>query len=237
MSTDSPSPNAPAPASQRNDSLRVRIRSQSGSFTLDVAFEAPVGVTALVGASGAGKTQTLACIAGIHKPCAGYIVAGDATWFDSKNKCNIAIEQRRVAYVFQSLALFAHMTALQNVAYGMSRSQPRHQRNEHALTILKKMHVAHVAHRKPSSLSGGEAQRVALARALAMQPRAILLDEPFSALDWSLKRDLLEHVREILHAQRAPAIVVTHDPREAETLAERILRIDQGRIVATETVA
>jgi len=201
----------------------------STGFTLDVTFEVAPGVTVLFGPSGAGKSRTLGCIAGIARPDRGRITLGDDVWYDAARGVDRPIHERRAAYVFQSLALFPHMTAEDNVAYGIPRGEA--DRRARAVELLGKMHVPHLVGRKPRTFSGGEAQRVALARAFAMRPRVLLLDEPFSALDAAIKRDLLSEVAEQLEREAIPALVVTHDEGEARVLGDRIVLLDHGRVV------
>lgn len=200
---------------------------------IDVSFEVPPGVTILFGPSGAGKSRTLASIAGLLRPHQGRVALGDEVWFDATRRIELPIHRRRVAYVFQSLALFPHMSAAENVAYGLPRDVPRDERRARALEMLTKMHVEKLADRMPRTFSGGEAQRVALARAFAMTPRAVLLDEPFSALDAELKAELLREVGEQLARDRVPTVLVTHQPEEAELLGERVVFIEKGRVSKT----
>ncbi len=208
--------------------LSVSLAAASDDFTLDVAFEVPPGVTILFGPSGAGKSRTLACIAGIARPDRGRVALGEDVWLDTERAVERPIHERRCALVFQSLALFPHMTAVENVAYGVPRTADRH---AHALAMLERMRVGHLADRKPRTLSGGEAQRVALARAFAMDPRVLLLDEPFSALDADVKRALWEELRDVLRKAPMPTLLVTHDEAEAEALGDREVRIERGRVV------
>lgn len=215
--------------------LHVRARLSLRGFELDVELEAPPGITVLFGPSGAGKSRTLACIAGIERPDRGRITCGEEVWFDSAARTELAIQHRRVALVFQSLALFPHMTAEENVAYGM-RDVARPERRARARTMLARMHVEHLAERRPSTFSGGESQRVALARAFAMTPRALLLDEPFSAVDAAVKRALLRELAEHVATANVPAILVTHDTREARALGQRVLVMEAGRIVGASSI-
>lgn len=219
-------------------SLDVRVELVTRSFTLDVAFRATPGVTVLYGPSGAGKSRTLGCIAGIVRPDRGRIALGDQVWFDGSargKRIEKPIHERRVAYVFQSLALFPHMTAAENVTYGMTKGSSIEKR-ERAEAMLARMRVAHLATRKPRTFSGGEAQRVALARAFAMSPRLLLLDEPFSALDSAVKRELLDEVAEWLERERIPAILVTHQAEEARVLGHRVVHIEHGRVVKEASI-
>jgi molybdate transport system ATP-binding protein len=214
------------------ETLHVRValtRPRSGFF-LDVAFDVPPGITVLFGPSGSGKSTTLAAIAGLVRPDRGRIVLGSRAWFDAGARVDVPVHERRVAYVFQSLALFPHRTAIQNVTYGMDRRLSNEARRERALALLGRFHVSHVADRKPATFSGGEAQRVALARALGMSPRVILFDEPFSALDAALRSALFEDVVGIAKGLAVPVLLVTHEKAEAAALAERTIRLDAGRV-------
>jgi molybdate transport system ATP-binding protein len=216
------------------DVLTVRVALTSASparFDLDVAFEVPPGVTVLFGPSGAGKSRTLACIAGLERPARGRVALGGQVWFDGEGGENLPIHRRRAAYLFQSLALFPHMTAEQNVAYGITRDLPRAERRARAVAMLAAMRVAHLEGRKPATFSGGEAQRVAIARALAMRPRALLLDEPFSALDAEVKAELLGELRGSLARGPIPTILVTHQPDEARALGDRVVFVQKGRVI------
>jgi molybdate transport system ATP-binding protein len=215
----------------RDATLDVRIVLGTRSFTLDVAFEVKPGVTVLFGPSGSGKSRTLGCIAGIVRPERGRIRLGDDVWFDDARSIELPIHERRVAYVFQSLALFPHMTGEENVAYGIGRAVPKLERRARAHDMLARMRVGHLADRKPQTFSGGEAQRVALARAFAMSPRVLLLDEPFSALDAGVKKELLVEVGEWLERERIPAVLVTHHADEASVLGDQVVLLEKGRVV------
>jgi molybdate transport system ATP-binding protein len=214
----------------------VEIERQSGNFSIAARFEAGQGITLLFGPSGAGKSTTLAAIAGLIKPTRGTIALGDEVWFDSKRGIDLPIERRGLSFVFQSLALFPHMTAEANVAYGLPRDLSSDARRERARAMLKRMKVEHVADRKPPTLSGGEAQRVALARAFARTPRLALLDEPFSAMDRELRRELAADVRAYVDEAHIPLIHVTHHRNEARALGDRVVLFDHGRITSIGTV-
>jgi len=209
--------------------LQVRV-ARSDGFALDVAFDAPPGVTVLFGPSGSGKSTTLSCIAGLTRPTSGRIALGGETWFDGDARIDVAVHRRRVAFVFQSLALFPHMTAAQNVAYGMDRALDREARRGRAAALLERLRVRHLADRRPATFSGGEAQRVALARALATRPRVVLLDEPFSALDRDLRRDLAADLREFVRELNVPVLFVTHQRQEAHAIGERLVLLEHGRV-------
>ena len=205
--------------------------SAAGRFMLDVEFSAPPGVTILFGASGAGKTQTLKAIAGLARPDEGLVAVGGQTLFDSSRGVDVPASRRHVGYVFQNLALFPHMSALENVEFAVSRLERRGRRAK-AMALLERFKVGHAARRRPRAVSGGEAQRVALARALASEPRLLLLDEPLSALDEATKLDIIADLKETNRALRLPILYVTHSREEALSLGERALVFERGRVVA-----
>jgi molybdate transport system ATP-binding protein len=218
-------------------SFRVRVDGHAGHPPrLDATFESAAAITAIMGPSGAGKTTLLECVAGLVRPASGRIVIDDTPVFDSESRLFISPHRRKVALVFQSLALFPHLSVLENVAYGL-RAGTRRVRRDTAMAWLERARAGALARRAPATLSGGEAQRVALARALASEPRLLLLDEPFSALNQELRLELGEVLRELLTSARVPALLVTHDLADAERLASRILALDTGRIVADKSLA
>jgi molybdate transport system ATP-binding protein len=209
--------------------IDVRVAgSSAGKPRLEVALVAPPGITAVMGASGAGKSTLLATVAGLVPLERGRIALGDEVLADTSRGVLLPPHRRRVALVFQSLALFPHLRAWENVAYGL-RGGARGERRARALAWLERTHVGHLVDRQPSTLSGGEAQRVALARALASEPRALLLDEPFSALDSGLRAELGAELAALVSELRMPALFVTHDERDAR-LASRVLELDGGRL-------
>jgi molybdate transport system ATP-binding protein len=214
----------------------VRVDRERGGHRLEAALEVPPGVTILFGASGAGKSTLLAAIAGLVRPAAGRVALGSDTWLDVAQGVDVPVHLRRVAFVFQSLALFPHMTARENVSYGIPRDVSAPARATRALEGLERFRASHLADRRPSTYSGGEAQRVALARAFAMQPRLVLLDEPFSAMDGTLRRELGQLVPMIAEDLGVPVLHVTHDPREARAIGERAVRIADGKVAGTGSV-
>lgn len=210
---------------------RAGTNDSRAGFVLDVEFAAPPGVTILFGASGSGKTQTLMSVAGLTRPDDGLIAVEGETLFDSSRGFSLPVNRRRVGYVFQSLALFPHMTAQANVEFA-AHDLPKRERRERAASLLERFGVAHTAARRPREISGGEAQRVALARALASEPRMLLLDEPLSALDEPVKLSIMSDLREMNRRLRLPILYVTHSRDEALALGERALVFERGRIVA-----
>ena len=216
-------------------SAEIRLRL-SPSFHLDCRFEVPSGFSVLFGPSGAGKTSILDCIAGIKTPDAGRISIDGTSLFESAKRINLSPAQRRLAYVFQNLALFPHLSVRDNVAYGLNHAA-QHAREDLCRKILSQFGVDHLMSRLPGDLSGGERQRVALARSLVTDPRALLLDEPLAALDRPTRKKILDDLRTWNEAHQVPILYVTHSVREAVALGERILIMQQGRIVATGSPA
>ncbi len=211
--------------------LNARLSLQRGekeiSFGLDVALDFGPGLSVLFGPSGSGKTTILSAIAGLLRPDAGRVTLAGQVLFDGQAGNDLAPNQRKLALVFQSLALFPHLSALANVAYGIPGKA---QRAERAQVWLERMRVAHLARRYPSSFSGGEAQRVALARALASEPRALLLDEPFSALDQALVTELGAELTLHVNSLSLPVVLVTHDRKLARELGREVTLLRAGRV-------
>ncbi len=212
--------------------LAATIQLARGEFSVDVVLQCPPGITCVMGPSGSGKSTILGVLAGLTLPDRGRVALGDTVWFDRAKAINVPVHLRRLSYVFQGLALFPHMSALHNVEYGMHEI-PRAERADKAKALLDRVGVGHLASRRPRTFSGGEAQRVALARALARQPQLLLLDEPFSALDRDLRAQLMTLVRELVPELGVPLVHVTHSVAEARALADQIIRLERGRVVAT----
>jgi len=211
--------------------LRVEARTPLGGLTLDVALEVPEGgCLALAGPSGAGKTSVLRVAAGLLRPQRGRVLCGEETWLDTDGGIDRPPEGRRCGYVFQEYALFGHLSAWRNVAYPL-RGLGRGERERRARDLLERLDLADRADAKPATLSGGERQRVALARALAREPRALLLDEPLSALDARTRARASRELAAVLRETRVPTLLVTHDFGEAALLGDRVGVIDGGRIV------
>jgi molybdate transport system ATP-binding protein len=220
-------------------SLSVRARKEqrsdaNASFILDVNLEASSGITILFGASGAGKSTLLDCIAGLVRPDAGRIAIGDHVLFDFDRGMNLPPQQRHIAYVFQSLALFPHMTVEENVAYGLADAKDS-RKGQQVAEILEMFRVEKLCERKPAEISGGERQRVALARSLVTLPRVLLLDEPLTGLDAELKASIVDDLRAWNAAHKIPILYVTHTREEVDALAERVIALDHGRMVSEGT--
>jgi molybdate transport system ATP-binding protein len=199
-------------------------------FVLDVALEFAPGPTIIFGPSGAGKSTLLDCIAGLLKPQHGKITIGDETLFDSEAGIEIRPEHRHIGYVFQTLALFPHMTVQDNVTYGLARLPPEEQ-NRRATEILSAFRIDSLRTRKPGELSGGEQQRVALARSLVTQPRVLLLDEPMTGLDAELKSSITKDLLAWNAQNKIPLLYVTHNHEEAAALGGRMVFLKNGRVV------
>ncbi|MCG5501086.1 ABC transporter ATP-binding protein [Ectothiorhodospira lacustris] len=208
--------------------LMADVRFRHRGFSLDVALGVPPGgVTALLGPSGCGKTTLLRLLAGLERPGDGVIQRGDRIWFDSSRRVHLPTRRRRVGFMFQQYALFPHLTVAGNIAFGLPSKR------DHLARVnlwLERLHLQGLERRYPGSLSGGQKQRVALARALAPEPDVLLLDEPFSAVDQGLRRDLRLLFQEVIAAQGIPVIVVTHDLDDARYIADRAGVMIQGRL-------
>lgn len=200
-------------------SFHVRLRKRLPGFDLDVEWTCGGGLTVLFGYSGAGKSLTLRALAGLLRPDEGRVALDGEVLFDSMRGVNVPPQRRGLGYVPQDCALFPHMTVAENVAYGLA-SLPRLVRTERRDEMLAALGLTALVGKRPRELSGGQRQRVALARALAPRPRALLLDEPFSALDAPLRAEMRDLVRT---GFGVPVVLVTHDLYEAYTLADTMI--------------
>jgi molybdate transport system ATP-binding protein len=210
-------------------SIRKARRDAAGTFTLDVTIEVPPGITILFGPSGAGKSTLLDCVAGLVRPDAGKIFVGNDILFDAAKRIDLSPQERRVAYVFQSLALFPHLTVQQNIAYGLS-DLPEKERQARLDGILAAFRIGKLRNQRPAQISGGERQRTALARSLVTAPRGLLLDEPLTGLDAELKAAIVDDLRAWNAEWRIPILYVTHSRDEVDALGERVIAMDEGRI-------
>ena len=214
--------------------LRAAVAAQLGGLRLDVALDAlPGEVVAVVGPNGAGKSTLLRALAGLVPLTAGRVVMGDTVLEDAATGHRLPPEQRPVGLVFQDRLLFPHLSALDNVAFGLRcQGVGRAQAGRRAGAWLDRLGVGHLAAARPATLSGGEAQRVALARALALEPALLLLDEPLAALDVEARAALRRELRPLMAGAGAGVrVLVTHDPLQALTLAGRLVVLEHGRVV------
>ena len=212
--------------------LEVQIEKKLSDFALEVSFRAEAEPLSILGASGAGKTMLLRCIAGLERPDRGRIKLNDRVFFDSESHLNIPARQRRVGLLFQNYALFPHRTVAQNIAFGLE-GLPRDERSKKVAALIERTHLPGLENRYSRTLSGGEQQRVALARALAIEPEALLLDEPLSALDTHLRSQLEIQLQETFAAYRRPTLLVTHNMEEAYRLGVRLLVLSRGKVAAS----
>jgi len=213
--------------------LQVEISAHVSGFDLDVAFEsASGGITALFGPSGAGKTLTLRHVAGLDRAVAGRIALGDRVLFDGGQGIHVPARARRIGLLFQEYALFPHLSVHGNVAYGL-HGRSTHDRESRVAEVLGLVGLTGYGDRSPRSLSGGERQRVALARALAPEPELLLLDEPFAALDFRVRAELREALRDIQVRTGVPMVLVTHGLEDVRALSDTLVLLDRGRVVAS----
>lgn len=209
--------------------LEVQIYKKLAEFDLDVSFQVNDNILGLMGASGSGKSMTLKCIAGIEMPDQGRIVLNGRVLFDSEKKINVPIQKRNVGYMFQSYALFPNMNVYENISVGL-RARKVKDVDIVVQKVMQQFRIFELASRYPKQLSGGQRQRVALARLMAYEPDVLLLDEPFSALDEDLKKDLLQELKSELQISK-PVIFVSHDKEEVNYLCDLKYKIKQGEII------
>jgi molybdate transport system ATP-binding protein len=214
--------------------IRKSFPSGGREFSLDVEFSAAPGFTILFGASGSGKTTLLDCVAGLATPEAGRIAVGERVLFEANTRVDVPVAKRGVGYVLQDLALFPHLTVEQNCEYGLAHLL-RPARKRRAAAMLEEFRIDHLRRQRPAEISGGERQRVALARALVTDPCVLLLDEPLAALDAATKAKIIDDLRRWNQAHRIPILYVTHSREEVLALGERVLVMEQGRIIAQGT--
>jgi len=214
--------------------LHKQLRHDHARFALDVCFASDAQRVVLHGPSGAGKTQTLRMIAGFTRADAGRAVVAGRVLCDSEARIALSPQQRRLAYVFQDYALFPHLTVRQNIAFATHQgwfNPGRHVEDPRAQRWIEAFHLQPVAGHYPHQLSGGQRQRTALARALVTEPTALLLDEPFAALDKGLRERLRAELRGLLAELRLPMLLITHDDDDVRALAEHVVHLEAGRVV------
>ncbi|AIY42344.1 Molybdenum transport ATP-binding protein ModC [Collimonas arenae] len=213
--------------------IRKHMQADDRGFNLDIALRTESNRVVLYGPSGAGKSLTLRAIAGLLTPDEGVIRLKQNILFDSTAKICLPPQRRKVAYLFQDYALFPHLTVAQNVAFGLrsgSTNMRRPQEHPAVQKWLTSFELSATANSYPHQLSGGQRQRVALARALVLEPDILLLDEPFSALDLSLREKMRYELSELQHRLNVPMMVITHDPADLALLGDEIFEIRDGSI-------
>jgi ABC-type sulfate/molybdate transport systems ATPase subunit len=212
--------------------LQVQIAKQLPNFALDVSFTAGDAPLGILGPSGAGKTMLLRCIAGLENPDRGRIELNGRVLLDTQARIRLAARDRRVGLLFQHYALFPNRTVAENIAFGL-HDLPDGERSQRLAALIEQTHARGLEARYPRELSGGEQQRVALARALSIEPEALLLDEPLSALDTHLRSQVEAQLQETFAAYRRPTLLVTHNIEEAYRLGEQLLVLARGRVAAS----
>lgn len=212
-------------------SLSVRLRHAVSGFDLDVSWDIGCELAVLFGYSGSGKSMTLQMIAGFTRPDEGRVVSGEEVLFDSARRVDTPVRARSFGYVTQACTLFPHMTVRRNIEYAL-KGYGRDECDERTEEMIEAFRLGHLAAKRPAELSGGEQQRAQLARAIAPQPRALLLDEPFSALDAPVRDEMREIVRQVAAEHGVPTVLVTHDLYEAYTMASKMVLYVDGRVVS-----
>ncbi|MCT6697973.1 sulfate/molybdate ABC transporter ATP-binding protein [Rheinheimera sp. 4Y26] len=211
----------------------IKKRFADSGFSLDVAFQSNAQRLVLLGPSGAGKSLTLKAIAGLLKPDSGRIQIGNQLLFDQQSGVNLAPQERRLGYLFQDYALFPHLNVSQNIGFALKSGvlNPRRQHQHPVIQLwLERFELTPYALLYPHQLSGGQKQRVALARALAGEPGALLLDEPFAALDPKLRQSLRAALLQLQVQTQLPLLLITHDAEDAAVLGQTVIELEQGRL-------
>lgn len=213
--------------------IRKELRAAARVFQLDIAFTSESQRIVLYGPSGAGKSLTLKAIAGLMTPDTGKISLNQRPLFDPAQDINLRPQQRNVAYLFQDYALFPHLNVAQNIAFGLRRGCFNLRRPSAHPAVnrwLQAFGLSTIATNYPSQISGGQRQRVALARALVTQPDILLLDEPFAALDLSLRQHMRHELSELQQRLQVPMLIITHDPADVEVLGDAVFELRNGMI-------
>jgi len=209
--------------------LQIDIIKKLSGFSLQVHLNCEQGVIGVLGASGAGKSMLLNCIAGLVDPDEGRIILNGKTFFDSAGRINLTPKERMAGFLFQNYALFPHLTIAENIAFGLDKLS-KTDKHKKVSALMERLNIAGMAKRYPSQISGGQQQRVALARALAVGPEILLLDEPFSALDNHLKNHLMKDMLVSLKEFKGNTLFVTHNMEEAYRLSDRIAVLKSGSV-------
>ena len=209
-------------------SIQIDIQKKLQGFHLNLSLHTEASILGILGASGSGKSMLLKCIAGLVKPDEGHIEINEKTFYNSKSRINLKPRDRKIGYVFQNYALFPHLTVRENIAFGLHRKRDDQETN--LITLISKLHLNGLENKYPSQISGGQQQRVALARALATNPDMLLLDEPFSALDEHLRKEMIKEMAQYLALFKVKTLYVTHQMDEAYYLCDDIAVIKQGQI-------
>ena len=219
--------------------MHFKIKKKLDHFSVDIEYGFEKGVLVIQGESGAGKTTVLNCISGLTLPDEGQISIGGQVVFDSSKRVNIPTRARTIGYLFQNYALFPNMTVHQNITYGI-KNRAEYKKNSkterekllsYADEIMENFGIAHLKKKHPNQISGGEKQRVALSRAIVTKPDLLLLDEPFSALDYQTKENVYQEFAAFKENFRIPTILITHDTKESEMFADSRIIMKEGQII------
>ena len=216
--------------------IRMQLEAPGRRFELDVSLQAAARRVVIFGESGAGKSLTLRAIAGLLRPDAGWLRMDGETLFDSTRGVDISPQRRRMGYVFQDYALFPHLTVRQNIAFALSAglfNPSRRHRSARVETWVERLNLGAVGDQYPRDISGGQRQRTAVARALVAQPRALLLDEPFAALDAANRRATREGLEHLLDTLGIPVVLITHDREDVDRFGGEVLYLREGRNLET----
>ncbi len=215
--------------------IRKSVAASGRAFELDVTLQTDCRRVVVVGDSGAGKSLTLKAVAGLLRPDSGVIRVAGTTLFDPSSGVDLAPRARGLGYVFQDYALFPHLTVSQNIAFSLYKGLWNPRANRRCVAVdywLDALQIGHLADHYPDQISGGQRQRTAVARALVTRPRALLLDEPFAALDQGLRRTMRKELQTLLDGIGIPLMLITHDPDDVEAFGEHVLCLHEGRTVA-----
>lgn len=213
-------------------SLTIKVQKKFSRFQLDVCWEIGDELAVIFGPSGSGKSLTLHMVAGLVQPDAGTILAKNRLFYDAEKKVSLTPQQRRIGYVFQTPALFPHMSAKENIIYGGTGLDRRDLMRRYS-EVIDLFQLTGLESRKPAELSGGQKQRIAFARALIRKPDFLLLDEPFSALDMQIRSEMWDFLRDIRRFMKIPVVLVTHDVYEAYSLADQVIVYENGSTVGS----
>ncbi|EUK17807.1 ABC transporter ATP-binding protein [Commensalibacter papalotli (ex Servin-Garciduenas et al. 2014)] len=216
-----------------NWNIQKTLLTNQSSFQLNLEYASSCQSIAIFGPSGAGKTTLIKIIAGLMIPDAGSITIKNNVFFDDKQKINLKPQQRNLAYFFQTYSLFPHLTVQQNIAFSLKKgflNPGKHRYNTEVSELLEQFELSNLAHQYPHELSGGQQQRVALARALITKPKLLLLDEPFSMLDYQLRQRLRVEVKYIQQQINCLLLIISHDPEDINFFADDVLSLKNGKM-------
>ena len=213
--------------------IDIHLEKQYKNFNLKIRYSCQdIGITAILGRSGAGKTSIINMISGLSQPTKGHIIIGGKSVYDSAKNINIAPEKRRFGYIFQEGRLFPHLSVMSNLTYGM-RLIPMGERHIKTDQVIDLLDLSRLVHRKPAKLSGGEKQRVAIGRALLTSPHLLLMDEPLASLDAARKQEVLPFIKRLSTEISIRVLYVSHSMEEIQMIADKILVIINGRLAAS----